>query len=164
LLKYLNSSGLPALYATPEIKEDLAAYIGTYLAQEISAEAATRNLPAFAEFLSLCALANGQEINFASLASDCGVSPATLKSYFQILDDTLLGFQLPGFVKTKKRKATARAKHYFFDIGVTNALCNRGRIEEKSELFGAALEHFIVLEVRAFNFYARKKDDVPVYI
>jgi predicted AAA+ superfamily ATPase len=73
------------------------------------------------------------------------------------LDDTLIGFSLPGFVKTKKRKATSRAKHYFFDIGVVNSLCNRGVIAEKSELFGNAFEHFIVLEVRAYLSYARTR-------
>lgn len=156
LLEYLNSGGLPAIYGSPERREELAAYVGTYLAEEIRAEAATKNLAAFSEFLSLAALSNGQEINFQSMASDCGVSPSTLKSYFQILEDTLLGFLLPGFTKTKKRKAISRAKHYFFDIGIVNTLCNRGRIAEKSELFGAAFEHLILLEVRAYNSYARR--------
>lgn len=155
LLSYLNSSGLPSIYGQADAKEDLAAYVSTYLTQEIQAEAMTRNLAAFSEFLLLAALSNGQEINFESMASDCGVSPSTLKSYVQILDDTLVGFLLPGFTKTKKRKAISRAKHYFFDVGVVNCLASRGDIAKKSELFGNAFEHFLILEVRAYNSYKR---------
>jgi predicted AAA+ superfamily ATPase len=160
LLKYLNTSGLPAIYGNPESKEELIAYVGTYLAEEISAEAATKNLAAFSEFLTLCALSNGEEINFESMARDCGISPSTLKAYFQILSDTLVGFELSGYTKTKKRKSISRAKHYFFDIGIVSTLCKRGRIEEKSELFGKAFEHFIILEIHAYNSYARKMQDL----
>ncbi len=156
LLKYLNRGGLPHIYDSPEFAEELKSYVGTYLQEEIKAEAATRNILAFSEFLDAIALANGQEINMESLAGDCQVSPATLKSYLQILEDTLLGFSLKGFTKTRKRKSISRAKHYLFDLGVTNQLCRRGAICEKSELFGAAFEHFIILETRAWLSYARK--------
>ena len=71
------------------------------------------------------------------------------------MEDTLIAFQLKAFTKTKKRKAIFRSKLYFFDIGVTNSLANRGEIFENSELFGKALEHFIILEVRAFLSYSR---------
>lgn len=90
------------------------------------------------------------------MAGDCGVSPVTLKNYIQILEDTLIGFSLPGFTKTKKRKAITRAKHYLFDIGIVNQLTSRSEIKERSELFGAAFEHFIILEVRAWNSYSRQ--------
>lgn len=163
LIKYINSSGLPAIYGNPDATEELSAYVGTYLAEEIQAEAVTRNLAAFSEFLTLSALSNGQEVNFESMASDCGVSPSTLKSYFQVLDETLVGFMVPGFTKTKKRKAISRAKHYYFDVGVVNTLCKRGVIHEKSELFGSALEHFLILEIRAFLSYARDRREISYW-
>jgi len=103
------------------------------------------------------ALANGNEINYERLASDCQVSPNTLKNYIQILDDTLLGFSLPGYTKSKKRKAIFRSKYYLFDLGVTNFLANRSRIKDRSKEFGDAFEHFIILEMRAFISYYRKK-------
>ena len=156
LLQYLNRGGLPQVYGSPEFQEELKYYVSTYLREEVQAEAITRNILAFSEFLDAIALANGQELNYESLASDCQVSPGTLKNYIQILEDTLLGFTLTGFTKTHKRKSISRAKHYLFDLGVTNQLCRRGEIREKSELFGNAFEHFIVLEVRAFLNYARK--------
>lgn len=155
LLQYLNRGGLPQVYPNRHYREELANYVALYLKEEIQAESLTRNLPSFANFLDLIALANGQEINYESLASDCGVSPSTIKNYLQILQDTLIGFSIPGFTKGKKRKAISRIKHYLFDIGVVNTLCNRGKILPKSELFGWAFEHFIIQEIRAYLSYRR---------
>jgi predicted AAA+ superfamily ATPase len=76
---------------------------------------------------------------------------------FIILEDTLVAFQLRAYTKTVKRKAISRSRLYLFDIGVTNSLANRGEIMKGSELFGKAFEHFILLEVRAFLSYTRKK-------
>lgn len=163
LLKYLNRGGLPQVYDSKEPNEELESYVSTYLREEIQAESFTRNIQGFAEFLDLAALSNGEEINFERMSSDCQVSPSTLKNYFQILDDTLIGFQLKGFTKTKKRKAISRAKHFYFDIGVTNNLCKRGQIQAKSELFGKAFEHFIVLEARAYNSYFRKQMELTYW-
>lgn len=157
LLQYLNNGGLPQVYGSSYPEEELASYVGTYLREEIQAEAVTRNVQAFAEFLDSIALANGQEINYQSLASDCQVSPSTLKNYIQILEDTLIGFSLKAFTKTKKRKAITRSKHFLFDVGVVNHICRRGVIKPKSELFGIAFEHFILLEVRSYLSYSRSK-------
>ena len=123
LVTYLNRGGLPQIYGSSDFEEELRSYINVYLKEEINAEAVVRQVAAFSEFLDLIALSNGQEINYESFASDCQVSPGTLKNYIQILEDTLLGFRIPGYTKTRKRKAITRSKHYLFDIGVTNALC-----------------------------------------
>jgi uncharacterized protein len=144
LLTYLNTGGLLRIYGNLDAHEELQSYVSTYLKEEIQAEAITRNVKAFAEFLDLIALSNGAEINYESFASDSQVSPATLKNYVQILEDTLLGFSLPGFNKKRKRKATSRAKHYLFDLGVTNTLTKTGIIQEHGALFGHAFEHFII--------------------
>ncbi len=155
LLRLMNQGGLPAVYLSDEPEEDLMAYVDTYLREEIKAEAVTRNVSAFAEFLDIIARSNGQELNYESFASDLQVSPGTLKNYIQILEDTLIGFRLPGFVDTKKRKATSRAKHYLFDLGVTRYLAKTGSILPESKAFGDAFEHFIILEVRAYLAYKR---------
>ena len=128
------------MYNSLDFKEELQAYSALYLKEEIQHETLARNIQAFSEFLSLIALSNGQEINCTSLAKDFQSSPETLKNYLKVLSDTLLGFQLPGFTKTQKRKAISRFKHCFFDIGVVNTLCRRGEIQEKVEGFlGRAL-------------------------
>lgn len=156
LLRYLNRGGLPQVYDSDDFEEELKSYTNLYLREEIQAEALTRNLPAFARFLDAIALSNGEELNYQGLASDCGLPASTVTNYVQILEDTLLGFSVPAFKRTKKRKAITRAKHFLFDVGVTNALCHRGVIQAKSELFGKAFEHFIVMELRAYLSYERK--------
>lgn len=153
LLTYLNTTGLPEFYGEAGAKEYLKAYVGTYLQEEIKAEALTRNLSGFVRFLEVVALCNGEQINYANISSDCGVPVRTLEGYFSILSDTLIGFSIPPFLSTTKRKAMTRAKYFLFDIGVVNSLAKRGSIEIKSELFGRLFEHFIALELRAFLAY-----------
>lgn len=156
LITYLNRGGLPSVYPSNDYIEELRAYTALYLKEEIQNEALSRKVAQFSEFLDLVALTNGQEISYQSLAGDCGVSANSIKNYIQVLEDTLVAFQVKAFTKTRKRKAISRSKLYFFDIGVTNSLANRGEIMEGSELFGNAFEHFILLEVRAFLSYMRK--------
>ena len=156
LLTYLNRGGLPAVYPSDDYVEELRAYTALYLKEEIQDEALTRKVVQFSEFLDLMALGNGEEISYQSLAGDCGVSPNSIKNYIQVLEDTLVAFQLKAFTKTRKRKAISRSKLYIFDVGVTNSLANRSEILEKSELFGKAFEHFILMEVRAYLSYTRK--------
>ncbi len=157
LVTYLNRGGLPNVYFSQNPHEELENYISLYLKEEIQAESLTRNLPAFSSFLDAIALSNAEEINFESFAGDCAVSPMTARNYLQILEDTLIGFSLPGFRKTKKRKAVSRLKHYLFDVGVVNTLCERGEIRPKSELFGKAFEQFVIQEIRACLSYRRLK-------
>jgi predicted AAA+ superfamily ATPase len=153
LLQILNRGGLPDVYQSRYFKKELGSYVSLYLQQEIKAEALTRNVQSFAEFLELVAIANGDEINYESFASDCQVSTSTIKNYFQILEDTLIGFRVNGFTKTTKRKSISRAKHYLFDLGVANAL-NKKWIEDYSSAnLGDAFEHFIALELRAYLKY-----------
>ena len=160
LLRLMNHGGIPEIYDGNDPQEDLSSYVDTYLREEIKAEAVTRSVAAFSEFLDAVALSNGQEMNYESFASDLQISPSTLKNYLQILEDNLIGFRLPGFTETKKRKATARAKHYLFDLGVTRHLSRAGSIEPRSKAFGDALEHFIALEIRAWLSYRRNPTEL----
>lgn len=156
LLQYINRGGLPHVYPSEDFKEELKAYVNIYLREEIVSEGLVKKYEYFLNFLDVMAISNGEELNFETLASDSGVPARTILNYVQILEDTLLGYQVPSFKKTKKRKATTKAKFYLFDIGVTNFLAHRGFIEKSSELFGKAFEHFIMNEIRAYLSYTRK--------
>jgi len=156
LLTYLNRGGLPRALLNSHFHEEHKSYVGVYLKEEILAEALTRNLGHFSRFLEVAALQSGEELSYENIGSDAQVQAKTVKNYVEILEDTLLGFQLPAFWKTKKRKAITRSKFYLFDIGITNYLAKRGEIKKGSELFGKAFEHFIILEIRAYLSYRRK--------
>ena len=98
---------MPRLYGARHVKPMMQAYIGDYLKEEIAAEALTRNVPAFSRFLEVAALSNGEVINFNNIARECGVSAPTVREYFQILEDTLIGFLLPAYTRTRKRRTVA---------------------------------------------------------
>jgi predicted AAA+ superfamily ATPase len=156
LERYLTYGGLPVVYLSENPREELIAYVDTYLKEEIQAEAVVRKIQSFSRFLQMSALTSGQILNFASLASDTGVAAATIREYYQILDDTLIGFFLSAWTKTKKRKAVSTAKFYFFDVGVMHQLSGIKTVEPNTEIYGQAFEHFIVMELKAYLSYARK--------
>ena len=154
---YLQYGGLPMVVLSAEPEEELDAYVSTYLEQEIKAEALVNKLPAFSRFLQLSALTSGTTLNFTSIANDAGVSSTTLREYYQILQDTFLGFLLLPWQHAVKRKAIATGRFYYFDTGVKNRLANITAIPEQTDLFGQAFEHFIAMELRAYLSYSRKK-------
>ncbi len=153
----LNHGLLPRHYLSGSPKRLLQAYVGDYLREEITAEALTRNVPAFSRFLEVAALSNGEVVNYTNVARECGVSSPTVKQYYQILEDTLIGFQVPAYRRRAKRRVVAASRFYFFDIGVVAQLTRRGVVEPGSELFGRAFEHFLVTEIRAHASYSAKQ-------
>lgn len=154
LLKALNNGLLPRHYLVQKADKYLETYVGDYLKEEIVAEAATRNIPAFNRFLETASFSNGEIVNFNNIASDCGVSAPTVKAYFQILSDTLIGKWIPAFRKKVKRRLISAPKFIFFDVGIVSQLTHRGKIAQGSELFGRAFKHFITLEILAHSRYS----------
>jgi predicted AAA+ superfamily ATPase len=116
-----------------------------------------RNLPPFARFLRSIALANGEVINFTKLASDCQVAASTVREYVALLEDTLVGFLLPAWAESRKRKAIKSGKFYFFDPGVTHTIAGTRVLDRNSDLYGKSFEQFIGMELRAYLSYNRIK-------
>jgi predicted AAA+ superfamily ATPase len=156
LIKALNNGLLPRHYLSDNPKKLIDAYIGNYLKDEIIAEAKIRNINAFTQFLEAAAFSNGEMVNYTNIATECGVSHTTVKEYFQILVDTLIGRFVPAFQKKPKRRVIVAPKFYYFDIGIANNLLKRSRIVMGSESFGNAFEHFIYQELYAHSNYSDK--------
>ncbi len=151
----LNHGSLPHIIDSPLPQEELKAYVGTYLHEEIRAEGLTRSIENFSRFLTVAGLCNGQIVNFTKVGNDAAVAPRTVREYFQVLEDTLILHQLSPLQKTQKRKPVATSKYYFFDVGVANQLMNRRMILPGSPEFGQALEHLLFLEIKAYLDYER---------
>lgn len=149
LQRALNSGLLPAIYDDDDASAQLADYAGVYLREEVAAEGLTRNLPSFSRFLAVAASCNGQIINHSNVASDAAVKRTTVIDYFQVLRDTLLGFDLEPWRGSAKRKAIATAKFYLFDPGVALHINGRGPVRAKNPGFGDSLEHLVFCELRA---------------
>jgi predicted AAA+ superfamily ATPase len=148
---------LPPHYLSNSPEEDLAAYADAYLREEIAAEGLARNLPAFARFLQVAASTNARMINYTNVAGDAQVPRQTVKLWYQVLVDTLLGFELPSFSATSKRKAVETAKFYLFDIGVTRTLRRLPPPVPESADFGEFFEQLICLELKAWIDYRRPR-------
>ncbi len=155
--RYLRYGGLPAVYLSDYPEEELDAYVNTYLREEVLAEGLIRRLPPFSRFLRSIALSNGEIVNFTKMANDCQVSPSTVTEYVGLLEDTLIGFILPAWTRSRKRKAIKTGKFYFFDPGVTHALAGTETLDRNSNLYGKSFEQFMGMELRAYLSYRRKK-------
>lgn len=157
LSRAINNGMLPRHYLVENAELRLQSYVGDYLREEIKAEALTRNVGTFSRFLEIAAINDGEILNYKNVASDCGVSAPTVKEYFSILEETLLGYTLPAFTKTVKRRSIQAPKFYLFDVGIVNYLTHRRDLEPGSTDYGHALEHLVVQEVIAYLTYKRSR-------
>jgi predicted AAA+ superfamily ATPase len=161
LLRVLNHGMIPVHYLHDNYQKSLQAYVRDYLKEEVFHEGLTRNIPAFSRFFDAMAYSHGQLTNYSNIARECGVSSKTVKEYYQILIDTLLGTMVEPFKKRQERNVIGQApKFYLFDVGVAGALTKRKIQEEKGELFGQAFEHFILMELSAHSSYSEVNYDI----
>lgn len=152
--KAVNVGMLPRHYLASSPAKRIQAYVGDYLQQEVIAEALVRNLDSFTRFMEVAALSDGEMVNYTKIASECGVSSKTVKEYFVILQETLLGYMLPAYTKTVKRRVQVAPKFYYFDVGITNYLLHRDPLRRGTAEYGHAFEHLIVQEVMAYMDYS----------
>ena len=154
LLTALNRGLIPSHYFQKTYLKSLRAYTQDYLKEEVFDEGLTRNIPAFSRFFDAMGYSHGELTNYSNIARDCGVDSKTVKEYYQILVDTLLGRMIEPFKRRHDRQVIGRsAKFYLFDVGVAGAITKRNIIEAKGEFFGKAFEHFILMEIAAYNAY-----------
>ena len=157
LLMALNHGLLPPHYFAAQPRRSLKAYVEDYLTQEIMAEGLVRNLPSFVRFLDAMGYGHGELTNFANIARDCGVDAKTVRGYYEILVDTLLGrFVAPYVGRPGRQSITSAEKFYLCDVGVAGYLCGRVIKEAKGAVFGRAFEHFILMELWAHRAYTEK--------
>jgi predicted AAA+ superfamily ATPase len=156
----LQFGTLPGLQdcATLEDRNDyLRAYALTYLKEEVWSEHLIRTLDPFRRFLEIAAQANGEIINYTNIARDVGVDVKTVQSYFQIMEDTLVGFLLEPFHGSVRKRQTQSPKFYLFDPGVKRALTRMLTVELRPGTYdyGRAFEHFVVVEAMRCSAYCK---------
>jgi predicted AAA+ superfamily ATPase len=144
---------LPSIYFSDDPNADLSAYAGLYLQQEVLAEGATRNVPAFSRVLRVAALCNATLVNFTNVANDAQVPRTTVYEYFGILRDTLVLTELPSWRESRKRRPIVSSKYCFFDIGVAGSLQGRSAVRPGTSEFSAAVETFVMQEPVAWRDY-----------
>jgi len=156
LNRVIESGLLPSIYFSDNPGADLKAYAGTYLQQEIVAEGAARNIPAFSRFLGVAAFCNATIVNFTNVANDAQVARTTVYEYFGILKDTFLLHELPAWRQSKKRKPIASSKYYFFDVGILATLQGR-EFRPRTPEFGEAFETYLMHELICYRDYVSEE-------
>ncbi len=156
LEEIINYGSLPKIlsFTTADDKVDfLKSYASTYIKTEIQEEQWVRKLEPFRRFLAIAAQMNGKPINYTSISRDVGVETPTVKTYYEILEDTLLGFLVPSFGPSVRKQQRIAPKFYFFDLGVKKALGKTlsVRLNPQTSEWGYAFEHLVIAEIQRLN-------------
>ncbi len=152
--KALEFGLLPMIYSENiDPKKYLKSYVQTYLKEEVLQEGLTRNLSAFSRFLEIASFSQGSVLNMSEIGKDAAISRKMVESYFQIIEDLLLGYKINVFTKRAKRKTISHPKFYFFDVCIYKTLRPKGPLDIDTEIDGAGLETLFLQSIRAINDY-----------
>ena len=122
-----------------------------------------RNLNAFQRFLEVAAISDGEIINNNNIAQECGVSSTTVSAYFDILEDTLIGYRIPAYAHVIQRRLVQAPRFYYFDVGVVNHLLHRNGLVRGTPEYGHAFEHLIVQELVAYMNYTHQEEKLSYW-
>lgn len=136
-----------------------------YLSEEIQKEQLVRNLAPFRHFLKVSSQYNGKIINHSALAKGIGVDPKTVASYYQILEDTLLGSFLLPFSHSFRKKLIKSPKFYFFDTGVARAMARQLTIPvlPSTSYYGELFEQFVYNQIKTYCTYNKNDFRISYY-
>lgn len=155
---HLAFGGLPTIWNITDQRERalyLRSYVTTYLKEEISEEQVVRKIEPFSRFLQVAAQSSGMIVNYSKISRDVGVSDQTVKTFFQILEDTLLGMILPPYHRSIQEAQGQSPKFYLFDTGVVrtpNRQIDRP-LSDETYNYGALFEHFVIHEITRRSIY-----------
>jgi predicted AAA+ superfamily ATPase len=158
--KKLSWGGLPLIYfaENDQIRKDLLrSYILTYLNEEIVAEQIVRNLSPFRKFLVVAAQMSGKIVNFSKIANLVGSTHVTIQNYFEILEDTLIGFSITAYESSVRKRVRNKPKFYIFDVGVMRALARTIEADPVpgTSQYGELFEHLVMAEFKVLRDYYR---------
>ena len=163
LERAVQNGMIPRHYMVANARNRLKSYIELYLKEEIIEEAVVQNVDDFVRFLEVAAISDGEMLNYENVAANCGVSANTVKAYYKILCDTLLGFEVPAYSKVIKRKLAKASRFYFFDVGIANYLTGRHHLAPKTPEYGHAFEHLVMQEIAAYLGYSNSEEKLTYW-
>ena len=163
LERAIQNGMIPRHYMVANARNRMRAYIDLYLKEEIIEEALVQNVDEFVRFMEVAAIMDGEILNYENVASDCEVSANTVKAYYKILVDTLLGFEVPAYKKVIKRKLYKSPRFYYSDVGIANHLTKRYHLAPKTPEYGHAFEHLIMQEIVAYLGYTNSDEELSYW-
>lgn len=152
LERIVLSGLLPPHFLSDDPSDDIRSYVNDYLKEEIVSEGLAVSLPAFTDFLRVAAIASSELLNYTNVAREVGVSAKVVRGYFDLLEDTMLGYRVAPWTKSPNRRMIQTPKFYLFDVGIANHLARR-RPAPRTPEFGKSVEHLVLMELQAFRSY-----------
>jgi predicted AAA+ superfamily ATPase len=154
LSQAIEWGSLPQVITEPDFRRDfLSSYVETYLREELIEEGIVRKLEPFLRVLQVIGIYNGQVLNIENISRESHVGRTTVDKYFQVLEDTLIGFRLPPFRPKWNAKELTHPKFYLFDVGVARGCAGLLSEELDPSWIGFSFETVIINEIRAYNHY-----------
>lgn len=154
---------IPRHYMVADATDRIEGYVDVYLKEEIQEEALVQDIDVFSRFMEVAAISDGEMINYENIGSDCGIAAKTVKAYFQILKDTLIGYEIPAYRKVIKRRLVQAPRFYYFDVGLTNYLLGRNSLKRGTADYGHAFEHYVIQEIIAYKGYSRSREIISYW-
>lgn len=161
--KAVQNGMIPRHYLVNNATDRLEGYVEAYMREEIRNEAAVQDVEAFEQFMEATTFSNGEMINYSNIASYCDVDAKTVKSYYQILKNTLMGYEMSAYAKVINQKVVQASKFYCFDVGLANYLMERCQLRRESNDYGHAFKHFIMQELIAYLSYFRHREKISYW-
>ncbi len=124
-------------------------YLLTYVERDVRQIKNINNLGLFQRFLKICATRVGQQVNYSSIANDCGIDQKTVLNWLGILEASFVAFRLQPFYKNLGKRLLQMPKLYFYDTGLC---CSLLEIENEKQLAnhplrGSLFENLIIIEL-----------------
>lgn len=152
LERIVHSGLLPPHFLSDDPSDDIRSYVNDYLREEIVSEGLAVSLPTFTDFLRVAALTSSELLNYTNVAREVGVSAKVVRGYFDLLEDTMLGYRVAPWTKSPNRRMIQTPKFYLFDVGIANHLARRRPAPGTPE-FGKSVEQLVLMELQAYRAY-----------
>lgn len=150
LEEIILKGGYPKIYKENlPVSNAYSSYFQTYVERDVRQILQVKDIIQFERFIKLTASRVGQLVNYASLASDVGVSAATIREWIAVLEATYILFRLPPYFENFGKRLIKSPKLYFTDTGLACHLLGIETVEQliKDPLYGNLFENWVVMEL-----------------
>ncbi len=118
----------------------------SYLLKDILEFDRVRSSRKILDLLRLIAFQIGSEVSLNELSRSLGVDVKTVGRYLDLLEKAFVLFRLDGFSRNLRSEITKKAKYYFYDNGIRNAVVAQfNRLNQRDDV-GQLWENFMVME------------------
>lgn len=118
--------GYPALHRNlnRNLNHYFDSYLQTYLERDVQALTQVGDKGAFMALMQSAAARTGQQLVYADIAKDAGISPKTAKNWLSILETSGIITLLPPYATNTIKRLSRSPKLYFMDTGLCAWLGN----------------------------------------